>query len=499
MSTVFNKEKIESQDNVAILKNYIKEYEMNFDETVSDIEEEESVETKDVIKEKKPKDIKKNWKIVLSSGIDTIIERKTRNSVIQLILMPTQDKYLLMSDNVIQDITTMTADDFKAFFRNLKKDDEIKINNVVFQTIKKEDAEFIYDMIINYRSLLQKGMMSYPFYKKMHGLRTYSYYKHTIQEIYRNLVKEEKLFKMLCTKTAILEGNNKYDEDFIEFMLTINETSGYDAARYFAEIYTRSSVEGINLNNYRYYGYRNSTNAYREIFSSKFNLNIKRLSEYLCFDLYGQGFSRIPISLYKDYLDMAYAFDDKKIKEKYPKHLMTDHDILAQDVSQSEEIKAIVEANSRRESDKLAQEETEKRAKAAYENFIQNYDKFKKILDISSNIVFEYKDVVLKIPDDPKELIREGTNLGHCVASYIPRVASDECLILFARNKDAMETSYLTVEIRPSGISSYKGAIYSIAQIQGDCKRTALTKEEITFFKKFMEKYNILATNSNLK
>lgn len=501
MNIIFEEEKIKSQDNVAFIKNFINEYENNFDETVCDIETEDDTNIETTEKEVVKKERKSPYHVVLASGLDTIIEKKTKSKTIQLILMPSQDKYLLKLDDIIQDILSITEAEFKNFFKVLKKDEKIEINNVVFQSIKKDDISYVYKMINEYRALLSKGMMSYPFYKRMHGLNTeYSYYYRRTPDIYNELLANEKILKCLCTKTPILEGSEKYGENFIHTVLMIDNDSGYDAARYFAESYTKASVNNISFS---YYGYNciryNRGESVSKIFSNKYGLNLKRLTDYLCFDLYGQGYSTIPLTEYKDYLDMAYAFYDGKIKDKYPKALSTMHDVMAQNVKQNDEIIAILERNRKTEYEIEKAKEEDKRIKLAASAFDEKYNEFKKNIDVADNQIFEYNNIFIKIPDDPRELILEGNNLGHCVATYIPRVANGECLILFARKKNEPDNSYLTVEIRHSGISTYKGSIYSIAQVQGDSKRTTLSKEEKTFFKKFMEKFEIVTTNPNFR
>ena len=94
--------------------------------------------------------------------------------------------------------------------------------------------------------------------------------------------------------------------------------------------------------------------------------------------------------------------------------------------------------------------------------------------------------MVLLTPESARELIAEGNSLGHCVATYIKHVATGECLILFVRRSNELESSYLTVEIRKSATGTGRKR-FVISQIQGDCKRTVLDEKEKKFFIKFIE------------
>lgn len=64
---------------------------------------------------------------------------------------------------------------------------------------------------------------------------------------------------------------------------------------------------------------------------------------------------------------------------------------------------------------------------------------------------------VVVAPKSCHELQIEGDALNHCVASYITRVISNECNILFLRNKKNIERSLITVEVRDGAIVQARG------------------------------------------
>lgn len=516
MPVIMDNEKIEVQDNVSMIKDFIKKYEDKYDETLFDINDDScSTAPKKEVKKRTAVDY---FKVVLSSGLDTILQKTFKKEIYQLIMMPSQDKYLIKQGDAIQTIENMSLDEFKNFFKQIKKDDSIKIGNIVFDEIKKDDIPDIYHMIKNYRHYLANGMMSLNLYKTMVYEGSSYYYNRGNRErvtdaIYLDLLNNEKLFKYITVKTPMLENTKKYNREFVAAVLMIEKKAGYDHARYFIESYTKSSLQSIQDGNpwsptYYARGYIGYNHSYSRRYSDielffetcldkKYNLNVKRLIDYLCFDLYGQGFNFIPSQIYMDYLDMSYAYYGKVIN-KYPKTLFTDHDIVAKTVETDKEIQKILEDERNAKMTKLQADRAEREEQQSFNIFKDQYLEFEQLFNVEDRVVYSYKDLVLLTPDSARDLIEEGNRLGHCVATYIRQVASGSCLILFVRRTNELDSPYLTVEIRKSATGKGAGK-FIIAQIQGDCKRTELDKKEKAFFQKFMEKTGIAASNSNLR
>lgn len=509
MPVIMDNEKIEVQDNVSMIKDFIKKYEDKYDETLFDINDDSSTAPKKEVKKRTAVDY---FKVVLSSGLDTILQKTFKKEIYQLIMMPSQDKYLIKQGESIQTIENISLDEFKNFFKQIKKDDKIKIGNIVFDEITRDDIPDIYRMIKNYRHYLANGMMSLNLYKTMVYEGSNYYYNRGNRErvtdtIYLDLLNNEKLFKYITVKTPMLENTKKYNKDFVESALTIERKAGYDHARYFIESYTKSSLQSIQDGNpyytrgyYNYSRYRSYSDVglfFETCLDKKYNLNVKRLIDYLCFDLYGQGFNYIPSQIYMDYLDMSYAYYGKVIN-KYPKTLFTDHDIVAKTVETDKEIQRILEDERNARVTKLQADKAEREEQESFNIFKDQYLEFERLFNVKDRVVCSYKDLVLLTPDSARDLIEEGNRLGHCVATYIRQVASGSCLILFVRRANELDSPYLTVEIRKSATGKGTGQ-FIIAQIQGDCKRTELDKKEKAFFQKFMEKTGIAASNSNLR
>lgn len=411
---------------------------------------------------------KKNveFEVTLSSALDMVLERTEGGITRKLILMPSQDKYVVMEGSVIQKIEDMTENLFLAFFNGFPTAG-IDVNNIVFSKIMKEDASDIYNMITNERGPLHEGLMSHTLFKKS------SY-------ITKLLKDNPKLWKLLATKTPLLSGSKKYGEGFLCTAKTFMDIKGYDITRYFVESYTKSSmvdIDGIGLGyNYRYsLGKYSISNEKLVNLLNSISFDMKRLIEYLCFDLYAQGMETIKIGEYCDFIEMStvYYENASKIPDKYPKALLTEHDIISLKYNE------------------LRKEMDERKFKLQYESF-------KKEMGIEDDLtLFKCDDVSILLPENPKDLVEEGQRLGHCVGTYVDRVSNGECLIVFGRQKDNLSESYLTIELRKR-LNSLGEMTYEIAQVQGDNKRTLLTVQEIKILKKLMKEKHFLASNRNL-
>lgn len=411
---------------------------------------------------KKPSLKKTNhFTVDLSSGLDCVITGRSKEGDIQLIIMPSQNKYLLKKGEVVQKITNekMISD----FFYNLPKEGLV-VNNVVIDKITPSNVKFLYTLISNYSVLLSKGLISLQIVTN-----------HYLKRIFTDGIQyDEKFLKLIVSKTPILKQSNyqiekKYDYQFVELAHSFYKRKGYDALRMFVEEYVKSSIESVAYSryNYGYYGYgRNTYSGYDFL---TYDLDTKRVIEYICFDLYKQGYTSIPCSTYYDYLRMSNEYYGK-IKDKYPEYLDTAHDVMA-----------IKHSEAKERIDKEAFERI-------YDAFKRNFKEYEEI---------SYNKIKLIRPENAESLVDEGINLGHCVGSYISRVKSGECIILFARRIGSEDNSYLTVELRP--VNEYGKTNYEIRQIQGDNKRTTLTYKEIEFFKIFSKKTGIGIKNFNFE
>lgn len=69
----------------------------------------------------------------------------------------------------------------------------------------------------------------------------------------------------------------------------------------------------------------------------------------------------------------------------------------------------------------------------------------------------ESEDYFITVPRDSEELVKEGHELSHCVASYVASVSKGETMILFLRKKENPEQPYITIEWRQHRVVQVRG------------------------------------------
>lgn len=166
----------------------------------------------------------------------------------------------------------------------------------------------------------------------------------------------------------------------------------------------------------------------------EFGYEPKRLMDYLYRDIFNQGLElsfehrwredNDALHLLFDYANMNQEM--KREYEKYPRYLKTYHDIT--------------QKNYKIEEDKIIKDKFENRVKELKDN------KF----EYSNN---EYSII---LPKSGEDLVNEGQELSHCVASYYKRMASGETSIVFLRRNDNINQSLVTIEIKDNIIVQAK-------------------------------------------
>ncbi|UGO47615.1 PcfJ-like protein [Bacillus phage vB_BanH_McCartney] len=155
--------------------------------------------------------------------------------------------------------------------------------------------------------------------------------------------------------------------------------------------------------------------------------NTYKLIEYLLFDCYNmQGLDYASAFVtYRDYYTMNTDMGNTSFN-RYPRYLKTYHDIVARNYNVIKDPVAV-----------------EDFAKAA-----DNY----RVLETGR--LGDYKIVV---PKDAAEVVAEGNELHHCIASYVRRVNTGVSQIVFLRYKEDEDKPLVSVEIRDFKIVQAKG------------------------------------------
>ena len=152
----------------------------------------------------------------------------------------------------------------------------------------------------------------------------------------------------------------------------------------------------------------------------KYNYEYKNLIEYLCYlqDYEGYYFASDIMRDLTDYNNMASQmakmFDKKNKYEKYPKFLMSRHNIISKNY-------------------KIMKEEHKN------ELFVDAYN---------GSLEFTSGKYAIIEPKSTDDIFKEATQMHNCVASYIDRIIERRTQIVFLREKDNIEDSLVTVEVK---------------------------------------------------
>ena len=136
--------------------------------------------------------------------------------------------------------------------------------------------------------------------------------------------------------------------------------------------------------------------------------------------------NKVDIETYKDYMRMVnYLNYPLNEQTACPKNISAAHT-------------QIIELfNLKKQEEK---ELAEKKEKA------ETIEKFKKRYEINKNLEMEVDGFLFKIPQNSDDLIREGTELHHCVGSYVEKYMNGETTILFIRHKKDPDKPLYTME-----------------------------------------------------
>lgn len=172
-----------------------------------------------------------------------------------------------------------------------------------------------------------------------------------------------------------------------------------------------------------YYGGRRTRLDYFNELIKTYNYKPQSLARYIDNIMMYEGESNQSnvIQLLYDYASMMSAISHKF--EKYPRYLSTIHNIAA-----------------------------------------RNYTRLKKDFPekLFSNRVNEvmeytYKEIAFIYPKTTQDIKDEAVGQSNCVASYIDNVIKGECDIIFMRNKQTPNKSYITLEVRSGKVVQSRG------------------------------------------
>ena len=376
------------------------------------------------------------YEVVLQNNTDFILRRQTQKIRRELVILVSQGLYYIR-DCKSGAIDPVTNANLRSFLRDLK-DSFISLQQVTWLgAVFKESADFITTVIEDetLSDMCRHNVPISPEEPKKH-------------------VRYWEQNKRLFTRVAQLfpaqgTASGKY-QNCIPVIFWIEEHYGANEAMYFAEQLVRSGVRDIRFDSSYQYNAGYEVSNFSKIMGSEYNINLRRFIDYLCFDLYRQGYGEVNGQFfreYMDYLSMQKNFYGK-VKEKYPEHFKTAHDVIALKVNLAW----------------LAEQ---------CQNFTEQAAQVK-------DLEFSAQGYCITVPTEPRELADEGINLSHCGGDYIDLVASGSCHILFLRRRNAPDQSLVTLQLSGRKICQAQGA-----------NRRAITQPERKFLSHWGREKNI--------
>ena len=380
------------------------------------------------------------YEVVLENNTDFIIKRRTLKTDRELVVLVSKGIYYI-KDCKNGNIEELKESSLTTFLRELK-DGFIQLHQVHWlSNIYRESVGLIMQVITDEQltDMCRHNVLVNTFNPSMYS---------------RYWEQNSKLFTRLYNMFPSMTDLRKYQSS-IPVIFWIEDQYGANEAMYFAEKLVQSGIMELNYSDSSYY-YANDAfptkdaGSFMKVMASPYRINLRRFIDYILFDLYAQGYARVDKSFFNEYLDYLSMQQDfyGKVKEKYPAHFKTEHDIMALKVNQAKLI-------------------------ARCENFEQQNESIK-------DLAYSGSRYCIVIPTKPEDLAEEGINLSHCVGQYIDRVAEGECHILFLRRRGDPERSLVTLQLSGKQICQAQGA-----------NRRPITEQERKFLKQWGREKNI--------
>lgn len=377
-----------------------------------------TVSLKDYIIDMKSVTVKRaaQYEVVLENNTDFIVRRQTAATCRELVILVSKGLYYI-KDCKTGHIEELKEQTLNSFLRELK-DGMIALHQVHWlSNLYRESVGLIMQVITDET---QTDMCRHNVLVNTFDPSWYTrYWK-----------QNSKLYTLLYNMFPNMADRKKYQAS-IPVIFWIEEKYGIKEAVYFAEKLLQSGVMELDFtqNGYFYYDRQilHDPGWFIKVMVSPYRINLRRFIDYILFDLYAQGYSKVTKRFFIEYLDYLQMQQDfyGKVKEKYPTHFKTEHDVIALKVNQAKLL-------------------------AECENFVQQSESIK-------DLAYSGSGYCIVIPTKPEELADEGINLSHCVGDYIDRVANGECHILFLRRRAEPDRSLVTLQLSGRRICQAQG------------------------------------------
>jgi len=221
----------------------------------------------------------------------------------------------------------------------------------------------------------------------------------------------------------------------------IESRYGLAEALYFVEALKKTGIEQYSSATSKYL--YNDLSGFFQLLDEPYNLDLHCLIDYTFVDTFSQGITRIDADFwqtYEKYLKMQIK-SLGEVKDKYPRYLMTAHDVMALNLNLFE---CLTDEN------------------------------FTELMAEVRDLAHEDKAYSIVVPVTARQIAEEGIALSHCIGSNAERIVSGDQHILFLRSSNAKEQPLVTLRLNNDRITGAEGL-----------NRRGLTADE----RKFLERW----------
>lgn len=232
--------------------------------------------------------------------------------------------------------------------------------------------------------------------------------------------KPHKIFGVPKYMLPILREMDRFDKYTVQKLCSFDKACGATNVRDTIQLFREeSSISDL----------RAAMDTIVELYNNYNYKDVKRLALYLAREVkleQGIPTAANAASTLRDYVRMCKDMEVEP-KEKFPKSLKKMHDIAQMnhkaktDEIKNRQMKEVVESEDYR------------------------------------SLTYKKKPYAIVAPQDAADLIKEGSSLSHCVASYVKDVIDKRCKILFLREEDKLDQPLVTIEVRDNNIRQVRG------------------------------------------
>lgn len=387
------------------------------------------IDLEEIKKDGKNNTIKKNknsvdYSLKLENDMDFVVNKKSSRLDKDLVFLVSQGLFYI-KNNKTSEITKLNKLNVSRNIGSFVKDLSIPFEFQKAKWIKGlQDKEEMIEIVKNPdRVFIIQNNLESPNISKS---------DYTISLIKKN----KKLFNLIYSTFNSFYGDSKVSSIYF-----VCDRFNYNNAELFVKLLKQTNMNGYYLDNI-------------VKFIETYNCDTNTFLEYITIGFLRQGITSIDgyiFDTYRDYLNMEKEMYGK-IKNKYPKALKTEHDIVAR----------------------------KHRYWSQYKDDLTCFDNNEK----TKGWEYKNKKYCIIAPQCSADVLDEAIQQNNCVASYIDKIAKGKTNILFMRLVSSPEESLVTIEVNQNN---------EICQVYA-YNNTVTSKEENKFIEQWAKDKGLTVT-----